>query len=217
MPRRTTRSGVSATSSATGRSRIAASRRCGARAPLPAGNHDLAALGALSLDRLLADAAVQRRWTPPSSTPTPATSSGRSSPEATRPGVELFHGSPRDPVWEYVLSEQARPRAHADEAPLVLVGHSHIPIALAYDDDSLAGGLAKGGSEVDLTAARWLLNPGSVGQPRDGDPRAACLLLDFAAGRASFRRPAYAIELTQAEIRAVGLPEALAVRLARGQ
>ena len=62
-------------------------------------------------------------------------------------------------------------------------------------------------------AARWLLNPGSVGQPRDGDPRAAYLLLDLDAQRASFRRVAYDIEQTQAEIRAAGLPELLAERL----
>jgi diadenosine tetraphosphatase ApaH/serine/threonine PP2A family protein phosphatase len=61
-----------------------------------------------------------------------------------------------------------------------------------------------------------LLNPGSVGQPRDGDPRAAYLLLDLEAGRAEFKRVDYDVERTQIEIRKLGLPEQLAVRLSRG-
>jgi diadenosine tetraphosphatase ApaH/serine/threonine PP2A family protein phosphatase len=81
----------------------------------------------------------------------------------------------------------------------------------------LAGGLAKGGSELELTGGRWLLNPGSVGQPRDGDPRAAYLLLDTESSRAHFRRIPYDVGQTQAEIRELGLPDALAARLAEGE
>ncbi len=81
----------------------------------------------------------------------------------------------------------------------------------------VAGELAQAGRELDLQEGRLLLNPGSVGQPRDGDPRAAYLLLDLDAGRASFRRVEYDIGRTQAEIRELGLPEALAARLALGQ
>ena len=77
-------------------------------------------------------------------------------------------------------------------------------------------GLAPEGTDVDLAAERVLLNPGSVGQPRDGDPRAAWLLLDLEARRAIFRRVPYAVERTQAEIREAGLPEPLAERLAHG-
>jgi len=102
------------------------------------------------------------------------------------------------------------------EAPLVLVGHSHIALALGLAEGRLAGGLAPAGTEVDLAAARWLLNPGSVGQPRDGDPRAAWLLLDLGARRATFARVDYDVAATQAEIREAGLPELLAVRLESG-
>ena len=70
--------------------------------------------------------------------------------------------------------------------------------------------------ELDLGDDRWLLNPGSVGQPRDANPRAAWLLLDLEAGKATFRREAYDIAATQAEIRERGLPEALAARLEHG-
>jgi diadenosine tetraphosphatase ApaH/serine/threonine PP2A family protein phosphatase len=101
-------------------------------------------------------------------------------------------------------------------APLVLVGHSHVALQVELRDGTLAGGLAPAGSEVQLDGSRVLLNPGSVGQPRDGDPRAAYLVLDLDGRRASFRRIEYDIERTQAEIRAEGLPELLAARLAAG-
>ena len=68
-----------------------------------------------------------------------------------------------------------------------------------------------------LGDGRWLMNPGSVGQPRDGDPRAAYLLLDLDASSARYRRVPYDVEATQAEIRDAGLPEALAERLAGGE
>ena len=79
-----------------------------------------------------------------------------------------------------------------------------------------SGGLAPDGTEVPLDG-RWLLNPGSVGQPRDGDPRAAWLLLDLERRFASFRRVQYPIQATQNEMRAAGLPPLLAARLARGE
>jgi diadenosine tetraphosphatase ApaH/serine/threonine PP2A family protein phosphatase len=183
------------------------------------GNHDLAALGRVGLTDFSPDAATSATWTAAELDAANRDYLGTLQPKEDRPGVELFHGSPRDPVWEYILSEHsARAALALTSTPLVLVGHSHIPIALKLtDDDALAGGLAKGGSEVELTEGRWVLNPGSVGQPRDGDPRAAYLLLDRTAGTAHFRRLPYAIEETQAEIRERGLPEALAARLADGE
>ena len=84
------------------------------------------------------------------------------------------------------------------------------------DGETVAGGLAPGGTEVQLSG-RWLLNPGSVGQPRDGDPRAAWLLLDLQRRFAAFHRVAYPIEKTQSEMRERRLPPALAARLERGE
>jgi diadenosine tetraphosphatase ApaH/serine/threonine PP2A family protein phosphatase len=98
----------------------------------------------------------------------------------------------------------------------MLVGHSHVPLAITLEDDVLDGGLAPDGTKTPLGPGRWLLNPGSVGQPRDGDPRAAWLLLDREAGTASFRRVEYDVAGTQEEIRERGLPDALAERLAHG-
>jgi predicted phosphodiesterase len=183
------------------------------------GNHDVAAIGRVGLSDFSPDAAASATWTAAELEPGPREFLERLEPKDERPGVELFHASPRDPLWEYILSEHAARDALArTSAPLLLVGHSHIPIALQLSaDDSIAGGLAKGGSEIQLSEGRWLLNPGSVGQPRDGDPRAAYLLIDFATGSAHFRRIPYEIELTQAEIREHGLPEALAARLADGE
>src|SRR5207253_4555816 len=123
----------------------------------------------------------------------------------------------RDPVWEYVLSPEAMVAAlDSTSAPIVLVGHSHIPIAFSAGGE-LAFGPALAEAEANLSGQRWLLNPGSVGQPRDGDPRASYLLLDLEEERGWFRRVAYDVENTQREIREEGLPDALALRLARGE
>jgi diadenosine tetraphosphatase ApaH/serine/threonine PP2A family protein phosphatase len=132
-----------------------------------------------------------------------------------RAEIGLYHASPRDPVWEYVLSvEAAEAAVELAEERVILVGHSHVP--LVYRPRPELWGHAPGGVELELGSERWLLNPGSVGQPRDGDPHAAYLLLDLAGERASFRRVAYDVEATQAEIRERGLPDALAVRLGSG-
>ena len=91
-----------------------------------------------------------------------------------------------------------------------------MPLAIVSEDGGIAGGHAPEGTEATLDHGRWLLNPGSVGQPRDGDPRAAWLLLDLDRGRVEFRRVLYEIAATQEEIRAEGLPASLADRLALG-
>src|SRR5581483_8496566 len=90
-------------------------------------------------------------------------------PSGEAAGLGLFHASPRDPVWEYVLTEQAaRAALEATSQHLVVVGHSHVPLAVKLERGRLEGGHASGGTELDLRGGRWLLNPGSVGQPRDG-------------------------------------------------
>jgi diadenosine tetraphosphatase ApaH/serine/threonine PP2A family protein phosphatase len=179
------------------------------------GNHDLAALGRLDLEIFSPDAAVSDAWTADNLEPEtraflePLESSGE------RKGVGLFHASPRDPVWEYILSPGiAYAGLAATPEQLVLVGHSHVALHFRLSTTTLA--TAEAGVELDLGDDRWLLNPGSVGQPRDTDPRAAWLLLDLEAAKATFRREAYDIVATQAEIRERGLPEALAARLEHG-
>ena len=181
------------------------------------GNHDLSVLGRLDLRDFTHDAAAAARWTQSMLGAEERAYLETLASQSAQEGAELFHASARDPVWEYVLGEEtARASFAATSAPVVLVGHSHVALALVESEGRLGGGLAPGGSDVDLTLGRWLLNPGSVGQPRDGDPRAAWLLLDREQGRARFRRCEYDIEATQAEIRAAGLPAQLAARLGSG-
>jgi diadenosine tetraphosphatase ApaH/serine/threonine PP2A family protein phosphatase len=183
------------------------------------GNHDLVALGSgdVAVEDFNPEAAAAATWTSEALTPESRAFLEALGPSASREGAELYHGSPRDPVWEYVLTvEAAHAALNVTEAPLVLVGHSHVPLALHAEGDGVDGGLAREGTELDLSAGRWLINPGSVGQPRDGDPRAAYCLIDFGESRASFRRVEYPIEATQAEMREHRLPEALAERLSYG-
>jgi predicted phosphodiesterase len=183
-----------------------------------AGNHDLAVRGTLAMVDFSGDAGTAARWTQTVLTAESSAFLDRLDPQGTREGVALYHGSARDPVWEYVLSDEAA-EATLDLAgtAVVLVGHSHAALVAGERDGTIAGGLAEGGLELDLSTGRFLLNPGSVGQPRDGDWRAAWLLLDLSGRRASFRRIEYDFERAQAEIRDAGLPETLAARLALGQ
>ena len=178
------------------------------------GNHDLAVRGTIDLRDFSGDAGIAAEWTR-------SVIEGESlaflqtlDVQGTAHGIALYHGSARDPVWEYVLSDEAAAvTLMLTDAPTVLVGHSHVALAVS---STLAGGIAPQGPTIDLASARWLLNPGSVGQPRDGDPRAAYVTLDLAAHTASFERVEYDIARTQSEIRAAGLPEALARRLETG-
>jgi predicted phosphodiesterase len=180
-----------------------------------AGNHDLVVLGSLPIQDFAGDAAAAARWTQSVLSDEARTFLAGLPSSSRRDGVELFHGSARDPVWEYVLSEEAAWWTfQATTEALVLVGHSHVPLAISFDGEELAGGLAEAGDDIDLEGRRWLLNPGSVGQPREGDPRAAYLILDGPSAR--FHRVDYDVERTQTEMRERGLPEALAARLAAG-
>jgi len=180
------------------------------------GNHDLVALGRINVSDFNDEAAAAATWTAGELTERSRAFLQALQPSGTADRVELFHASARDPVWEYILTEEA---AHATldltTAPVVLVGHSHVALAITANG-SVAGGLAPAGTDVQLDG-RWLLNPGSVGQPRDGDPRAAWLLLDLDRMFAAFQRVPYSIEQTQNEMRERGLPRMLAARLARGE
>jgi len=181
-----------------------------------AGNHDLGVIAGDLLD-FSDEAAAAAHWTREVLSPAARTYLESLESSAVADCAELFHGSPRDPVWEYVVTgESALDALLRTTAQVVLVGHSHLPIAIQLDDDVLEGGLVPDGHRAELDGARWLLNPGSVGQPRDGDPRAAFLVLDFDAAWARFRRIPYPVERTQAEIREHNLPDSLADRLADG-
>jgi predicted phosphodiesterase len=182
-----------------------------------AGNHDLAVRGTIDLDEFGGEAGIAAAWTRRVLTEDSLGWLHGLAPEGETHGVRLFHGSARDPVWEYVLTNEAAiATLLITEEQLVLVGHSHAALRVALRGTELEAGAAPDRTVLGLGEARWLLNPGSVGQPRDGDPNAAYLVLDLDALTATFRRVPYDIARTQAEMRDAGLPETLAARLAYG-
>jgi len=182
-----------------------------------AGNHDLAVRGTIDLEEFHGEAGLAATWTRDVLEPEWQALLDTLEPRGAVHGVALYHGSARDPVWEYVLDDQsALATLERTSSALVLVGHSHVALRIVQTDDELDGGIAPAGTELELGGVRALLNPGSVGQPRDGDPRAAYLLLDLDAQHASFHRVEYEIERTQREMREAGLPEMLAARLEIG-
>ena len=181
------------------------------------GNHDLVVLGELAVSDFNDEAAAAALWTAEVLKPKSRSFLENLKPFDEARGVDLYHASARDPVWEYVLTEEAaRATLELSDAPVVLVGHSHVALAITLDGTDVLGGVAAGGSEITLEG-RWLLNPGSVGQPRDGDARAAWLLLDLEGKSAVFRRVEYSVVETQREMRERGLPPALVARLAHGE
>jgi diadenosine tetraphosphatase ApaH/serine/threonine PP2A family protein phosphatase len=181
------------------------------------GNHDLVVLGELAVSDFNDEAAEAAIWTKEVLTAESRAYLAGLKPFGAVEGIDLFHASARDPVWEYVLTEEAAAATlELSAAPLDLVGHCHVALAITAEHGRVGGGPAPGGSKVTLDGRR-LLNPGSVGQPRDGDPRAAWMVLDLEERFAEFRRVPYSIERTQAEMRERGLPNALAARLERGE
>lgn len=132
--------------------------------------------------------------------------------------LTMVHGSPRDPTWEYITTAPgARANLAAFATAGLLFGHTHVPIAYLEDGGRMKTIGPTDGSSLTLDGRRVLANPGSVGQPRDGDPRASAAILDTATSTLTWRRVAYPIATTQAAIRAVGLPGWLADRLVDGR
>jgi len=186
------------------------------------GNHDLAVLGALDISTFSEGAAAAVEWTRENASAETLDFLASLDPAGSREGIGLFHASPRDPVWEYVLSaDQAEAGFEAMEERVGLIGHSHIALFFVNLPDGRTayaqGAQADDEAEIELPDGEWLLNPGSVGQPRDGDPRAAWLELDTASWTARWHRVDYDIEAAAAAIRSAGLPETLAERLEVGR
>lgn len=182
-----------------------------------AGNHDSAAIGQTDISNFNQYAQEAIRWT-----------AGVLSPESRaflknlplvqrmeKDGLFLVHGSPYEPEkWHYLLyfSQASVNFEHFGEK-VCLIGHSHLPFIM---ERAPSGQLTacKDGARIDKAGCRYIINAGSVGQPRDGDPRACYLLLSGA--RAEFVRISYDIEATQKKMRAAGLPVPLIARLQKG-
>ncbi|HEX9037105.1 MAG TPA: metallophosphoesterase family protein [Ktedonobacterales bacterium] len=221
-----------------------------------AGNHDWAAIGKLDLDEFTSVAANSAEWTSERLAPQERMYL-RQLPERARAGdISLTHGSPLNPIWEYLTSPMgATPNFAAFDTTFCFVGHTHVPTIFLMPDDAplpahptrayssarMSGGVNPGDSDLlvfpDLSAfdtgalceqitpsqALWMLpprrraiiNPGSVGQPRDGDPRAAYLIYDTDVGF-EFRRVEYDIAATQRRMTELGLSPRMAARLSHG-
>jgi predicted phosphodiesterase len=184
-----------------------------------AGNHDLGVRGTLPLEQFSKGAALAAKWTQATITEETREFLDRLEPQLLDEPVGLYHASPRDPVWEYVLSPlQAELCLDVQEHRVCLIGHSHVALSFSRVPGAPATGQTRDdGEELDLEAGEWLINPGSVGQPRDGDPRAAWLELDLDEWSAVYHRTEYDIAGAAAAIRAARLPDSLADRLAYGQ
>ena len=184
-----------------------------------AGNHDLVVRGELPIEEFSRGAALAAEWTRKTILPETREYLDALEPSKLDEPVGLYHASPRDPVWEYVLSPlQAELCLDAQGQRVCLIGHSHVALSFSRMPGELTGGQTRDpDEELDLTDGEWLVNPGSVGQPRDGDPRAAWLELDIEGWRATYRRTEYDIEAAAAAIHAARLPSSLAERLEYGQ
>ncbi len=184
-----------------------------------AGNHDLAVTGDVSLEDFSRTAAAAVRWTRGAISDKTREFLGGLRPAGERYAVGLYHASPREPVWEYVLAAGLAERCLDTQTHrMCLIGHSHVALSFERQVGASVTGAWRGeGSEVGLGDSEWLLNPGSVGQPRDGDPRAACAIYDSEAGVVDYRRIVYDVEGAQRKIREAGLPPILADRLSVGR
>ena len=184
-----------------------------------AGNHDLGVRGTLPLEEFSRGAALAAKWTQEVISADTLEFLNTLEPLDLDEEVGLYHASPRDPVWEYVLSPlQAELCLDIQRHRVCLIGHSHVALSFSRPAGAAATGQTRAdGEQLDLGSAEWLINPGSVGQPRDGDPRAAWLELDFAGSIVVYRRTEYDVAGAAAAIRAARLPDSLAERLAYGQ
>jgi predicted phosphodiesterase len=183
-----------------------------------AGNHDLGAAGAIPLDDFNPYAAAAARWTATQLRPDDVDWLTALPRTLTRGDFTLVHGSLIEPVWEYLISgSDAEAHLALQMTPYGLVGHSHLPFLYREDDKTTHPRSHATQTEALLDGSRFVANPGSVGQPRDGDPRAAYALIDQAAGRMSLHRVEYDYRETQAKMSAAGLPTPLIERLSRGR
>jgi diadenosine tetraphosphatase ApaH/serine/threonine PP2A family protein phosphatase len=183
-----------------------------------AGNHDLAAAGQIGVAEFnpLAETAV--RWTSRTLDDESRAYLSSLPTRMEREGFTLVHGSPRDPVWEYLTSVEAFiENLQHFTTQACLFGHTHIPGVVVATSDGLSLAEYKLERPIELGNDRLFLNPGSVGQPRDGEPRASYVILDPDERTVEFRRVDYEVSVTQERMRRAGLPKALINRLAFGR
>ncbi|HVL32057.1 MAG TPA: metallophosphoesterase family protein [Actinomycetota bacterium] len=184
------------------------------------GNHDLAATDRFDVRWFNRIAARAIEWTKTVLDDTTREFLTALQPAGSKGGVILVHGSVVDPAIEYVTNERVAEESFAAASfACCFFGHTHLPtIFTAVADGSVRGAVLGEGESVELRGdRRYMVNPGSVGQPRDGDARASFAMYDTAANRVVLHRVAYDVDAAAGKIRGAGLPDTLADRLAVGR
>lgn len=186
--------------------------RCGIRI---AGNHDVAAAGLIGTECFSGAAQRAIRWTSHAISPAHRESLGEYDTMRRYGDCVFSHASPRTPMaWEYVYTiNQANAIFEAITDRFIFIGHTHVPAIIEHGSGTGSRVLVGTFCTID-PLSRYLVNVGSIGQPRDGIAAASFVLLDLQKGTIMIRRVPYDVRSAQEKIRSVGLPEALAARLA---
>ncbi|MFC2066793.1 metallophosphoesterase family protein [Chloroflexota bacterium] len=182
-----------------------------------AGNHDWAAAGKIDTSGLNPDAAAACHWTAEQLSPQDIEYLENLPPVIHRDDFTLVHGSPRDSIWEYILSPSAAEVNFSFfKSKFCLVGHSHMPLVFKQEEDSCS--VSKFSPEIGLVLGKYrlIINPGGVGQPRDGDPRTSYAIYDSETRMVRLYRIPYDIEATLSKMMKAGLPVRLMTRLSHG-
>lgn len=184
-----------------------------------AGNHDWAVLRKLEVEDFNPEARYAINWTSQALSAAATAYLDSLPPAMEWPPFTLAHGSPRSPIWEYITDlETALENFDYFTTPYCLVGHTHVPMLVWLDEagEQIGGYVPTAGEKIPLERQRLILNPGSVGQPRDGDPRAAYAMLDTEQMVWEYRRVPYDVAETQRQMRELSMPSRLVQRLAYG-
>ena len=183
-----------------------------------AGNHDLASIGLRDTFDFNRYAVIAADWTKRQLTDEDIKYLSSLPEKLIEADFTLVHGSPRDPINEYVLSERvAEENFNYFETKYCLVGHSHVPLIFASIGSEAILLNIERESYLLLNKERLIINPGGVGQPRDNDPRASYAIYDSDSGRIFHRKVEYDISATQEKMQEAGLPEFLISRLSYGR
>ena len=182
------------------------------------GNHDLAAIGKLDIANFNPDAAYTCRWTAQQLNPEDISYLGGLPSVIEKGDITLVHGSPREPIWEYLVSVGgAKENFTHFKSRLCLVGHSHMPLVFKLDESgNCSFSRFSPGIGLMLGKSRLIINPGGVGQPRDGDPRASYAIYDSDGAVVRLYRVDYDISATQVRMTRQNLPMRLVARLQHG-
>jgi len=182
-----------------------------------AGNHDWAVVEKVDTANLNPLAATAARWTAARLNAEEKEYLANLPSAVEKGDFTLVHGSPREPIWEYVNSASiARENLHLFPTRFCLVGHTHVPMIFKEEGDDCTGSRFQPEIKLVLGESRLIINPGGVGQPRDGDPRASYAIYDTDPGVIRIFRIPYDIEATQTRMLQAGLPIHLVTRLNLG-